>query len=253
MGEVDEGSIALTQFNPPVHEINTLKKLRDMVARIEAADWIVAVDTETDGLNPYLPGKHIRTIQFCWDADYGGCYVPLNIGDGCYWQINGTELNKRVEEVPRYLRYAMRTIRAQHAPERSTPRRLSGKCPAQAYWSDEEWPEVGLILRDLMSKAKCIWHNGKFDRLWLHLWGQREFGFPILCPNILMDSMHVAHMLNENRLVKLKKVNHLRAWISDLRYPGQTYQGPDAVLPIRRKGHCGFATSRLEIQRRDAL
>ena len=175
MGQASDDTVI--QFNPPVHEINTLKKLRNMRDQIADAGWVAAVDTETDGLNPYLNGQHIRMIQFCWDVDYGGCYVPLNIGDGCYWE-------KPDPDDP------TRTIRIE----------------AEPYWTADEWPEVGRILRDLMENVRCIWHNGKFDRLWLHLWGEREFGFPIRCPHILMDTMHVAHMLDENRPLGLKKL-----------------------------------------------
>lgn len=152
-------------FSPRVIVADSLKSLRAVRKRIRAAGGVVAVDTETDGLNPFLENKHVRSIQFCWDPDFGGVFVPLMVGENCYYTDQDN--------------------------------------PAE-FWTEESLEEAVDIIRDILAESQCIWHNGKFDRLWLHEWGKREFDKPIEAPNIYMDTMHVAHLINENRILKLK-------------------------------------------------
>jgi len=171
------------EFNPPVYVADTLKSLRALQKRIRAAGGLVAVDTETQGLNPYVYGKHVRSIQFCWDEDFGGVFVPLKLEEDCYY----TDKSNRA-----------------------------------SFWTDEPLSEAVEIIREILWESRCIWHNGKFDRLWLYMWGLREFGEPIPAPNIYMDTLHVAHNLDENRVLKLKQLI-----TSELGYP--TYDIPDKL------------------------
>lgn len=155
-------------FCPPVYVADTLKSLRIMQKRIREAGGICAVDTETMGLNPYKADKHVRTIQFCWDEEFGGVVVPMHLEPDCYY---------------------------------------TQKSHLARFWQDgETLDEAVEIIREILLTTKCIWHNGKFDRLWLHEWGKREFGAPILAPHIYMDTLHVAHAINENRSLKLKRL-----------------------------------------------
>ena len=165
--EVNGGN-ASEGFDPPVIVVDTLAGLRKMRQMIRDAGGIVAVDTETTGLNAYVAEGHIRTIQFCWDPEIGGVFVPLIVGEGCYY----------------------------HTPDNL----------AAPFWEDEPLEDAIEIIRDILAESRCIWHNGKFDRIWLHNWGKRNFGKPILAPNTYMDTLHVAHMINENRPLKLKKL-----------------------------------------------
>ena len=162
-------------FNPRVIVADTLKSLRAVRKRIRAAGGVVAVDTETDGLNQFVEGKNVRSIQFCWDADFGGVFVPLMVGKDCYYTDQDN--------------------------------------PAD-FWTEESLEDAVDIIRDILAESQCIWHNGKFDRLWLHEWGEREFGEPILAPHTYMDTMHVAHLIDENRSLKLKQLI-----TSELGYP----------------------------------
>jgi len=163
-----EEKVDSIQFTPPIRVASTLKSLRMMQRKIREAGGVIAVDTETQGLNPYLPGKQIRCIQFCWDAEYGGVFVPLGLEEDCYFTNKAAQHN---------------------------------------YWQEGETLEEAVeIIREILLENQCIWHNGKFDRIWLHEWGTREFGEPILAPNIYMDTMHVAHTVNENRSLKLKQL-----------------------------------------------
>lgn len=153
-------------FNPPVYVASTLKSLRKMQKMIREAGGIVAVDTETQGLNQYAPDKSVRCIQFCWDASYGGVFVPLELEEECFF---------------------------------------TNPSHQHMYWQQGETLDEAMeIIREILAESWCIWHNGKFDRIWLHQWGIRRFGSPILAPNIYMDTMHVAHQINENRALKLK-------------------------------------------------
>lgn len=159
---------AKIELAPPIRVASTLKSLRIMRKRIREAGGVVAVDTETQGLNPYLHDKQIRCIQFCWDAEYGGVFVPLALEDDCFFTNPSAQHN---------------------------------------YWQEGETLEEAVeIIRDILLESQCIWHNGKFDRIWLHEWGMRRFGKPILAPNIFMDTMHVAHAIDENRSLKLKQL-----------------------------------------------
>jgi uracil-DNA glycosylase family 4 len=155
-------------FEPPIYVASTLKSLRQMQTLIREAGGIVAVDTETEGLNPYAPSKNVRCIQFCWDTDFGGVFVPLGLAEDDYF----TEKNHW-----------------------------------HNYWQQGETLEEAVdIIREILMDSRCIWHNGKFDRLWLHQWGNRAFGAPILVPHIYMDTMHVAFLLDELRSLKLKQL-----------------------------------------------
>lgn len=154
------------KFDPKLYFVHTLAGLRKIRDLILAHDGPVAVDTETTGLNPYAKNGHVRTIQFCWDEEFGGVAVPLwLIG---YW---GGDKKALVQ-----------------------------------YWQDESIKEAIEIIREILAKKKIIWHNGKFDRIWLYCWGIRMTGKPIFAPRIYMDTMHVAHLLNENRKLGLKKL-----------------------------------------------
>jgi uracil-DNA glycosylase family 4 len=181
---IKNGAKERVEFNPPVYVADTLKSLRNVQKRIRAAGGLVAVDTETQGLNPYVFGKQVRSIQFCWDEDFGGVFVPLGLEKDCYYT------NK--EDI------------------------------AAPFWTDEPLSEAVEIIREILWESRCIWHNGKFDRLWLYMWGLREFGEPILAPNTYMDTLHVAHNLDENRVLKLKQLI-----TSELGYP--TYDIADKL------------------------
>lgn len=160
---------AAAVFDPPVKVVATVKGLRRVQHMIREAGGIVAVDTETQGLNPYDPEANVRCIQFCWDEDYGGIFLPLWLEEDCYF--------------------------------------TDKKCLAE-YWDYEgdEWKEILEILREMLLEFKLIWHNGKFDRVWLYEWGRRICGLPFLCPHIFADTMHLAYLLNENRRMGLKKL-----------------------------------------------
>lgn len=180
---IEGGVEQQVDFNPPVYVADTLKSLRAVQRRIRAAGGVVACDTETQGLNAYLYGKHVRSIQFCWDEDFGGVFVPLGLEPDCYY---------------------------------------TDKRNVASFWTDEPLSEAVEIIREILWESKCIWHNGKFDRIWLYMWGLREFGEPILAPNVYMDTLHVAHNLNENRVLKLKQLI-----TSELGYP--TYDIADKL------------------------
>jgi len=178
------GSSEALGFNPPLYVADTLRALRILQKRIyNTPGNIVAVDTETQGLNSYLPGKAVRSIQFCWDADFGGVFVPLGIEEDCYY---------------------------------------TNKSQGCSFWQQESLEEAVQIIQEILAEAQCIWHNGKFDRLWLAEWGKREFGKPIIAPHIYMDTLHIAHSLDENRSLKLKQLI-----TSELGYP--TYDISDKL------------------------
>jgi uracil-DNA glycosylase family 4 len=160
---------AAAAWDPPVKVCTTVKALRRVQRMIREAGGIVAVDTETQGLNPYDPDANVRCIQFCWDEDYGGVFLPLFLEDDCYF---------------------------------------TDKKNLASYWDyeGEEWAEILEVLREMLFEFKLIWHNGKFDRVWLYEWGRRICGIPFRCPNIFADTMHLAYLLNENRRLGLKKL-----------------------------------------------
>lgn len=163
------GKKEMTKFDPPVYCVSTLKGLRNMARKIQRSGGVAACDIETMGLNPYRADKDIRTIQFCWDPEMGGVCVPMVLEPDCYY---------------------------------TDPTNV-----AERFWkTKEEFAEAIKILRKILFNTKLIWHNGKFDRIWLWMWGKRNFGRPIKCPQIFMDTMHVAYLLNENRAMGLKRL-----------------------------------------------
>ena len=171
-------------FSPQVYVADTLRALRVLQKRIhDAPGRVVAVDTETQGLDAYAAGKSVRSIQFCWDADFGGVFVPLGLEDDCYY---------------------------------------TNKSQVGRFWQDEPLSEAVQVVREILAETQCIWHNGKFDREWLYEWGMRAFGKPIEAPHIYMDTLHVAHAIEENRILKLKTLI-----TSELGYP--TYDIADKL------------------------
>ena len=172
-----KGTSETMEFMPRIYVADTLEALRIMQKKIRKAPGkIVAVDTETQGLNPYLPDKHIRTIQFCWDENFGAVVVPVMLEEDCYW--------------------------------------TSKKQKAEPFWQDESLADALGIIQQIFLESKQDWHNGKFDRIWFHEDGKRLIGKPIVAPNIHMDTLHVAHMIDENRILKLKSLI-----TSELGYP----------------------------------
>lgn len=184
--EEKEG-VGSSLFDPPVRVVDTLAGLRDLRDQIFAASdtkTIVAIDTETTGLNQYAENFNVRTIQFCFDPKQGGVCVPLAVGDDCYYT----------------------------SKERSA-----------TFWDRGESIEEAVeILREILLNIRCIWHNGKYDRIALNQWGQRRFDSPILAPDIYADTMHIAHLIDENRRLGLKSLI-----TQDLGYP--TYDIPNKL------------------------
>lgn len=170
-------------FEPPVYIASTLKSLRKLRDLIKSNGGVVAVDTETSGLNVFAPEFRVRSIQFCFDSEFGGVFVPLDLEKGCYYEEPGPD-GKMVRT-------------------------------KAVFWDEGETLEEAIeIIREILLESKIIWHNGKYDRLALWSWGKRRFGQPIRCPHIMMDTMHVAHLLDENRRLGLKKLI-----TSELGYP----------------------------------
>lgn len=169
-------------FDPPVMVATTLKSLRRIRKLARMAPWIVC-DTETNGLNQYGKDFAVRTIQFCLHPEHGGIFIPLDLEPDCYYE---DELD-----------------------EKGKPKRRKA-----AFWQDEPLEEAVEIIRDILYENKIVWHNGKFDRIALHEWGARRFGAPLECPHIEADTMHLAHLADENRPVGLKKLI-----TSELDYP----------------------------------
>ena len=184
-------------FDPPVYVADTLKSLRTLQRRIRRAGGVVAVDTETQGLNPYVYGKHVRCIQFCWDTDFGGVFVPLKLEKDCYYTDEDN---------------------------------------LASFWDKGETLEEAVeIIREILLESRCIWHNGKFDRLWLYLWGLREFGEPILAPNIEMDTLHTSHIINENRVLKLKQLITSELGYVSYDIPNKLTKDLDVLIPYATK------------------
>lgn len=185
------------EFSPPVYVADTLKSLRILQHKIREAGGIVAVDTETQGLNQYAPGKSVRCIQFCWDEDFGGVFVPLGLEDECFY-TNTRQIHD--------------------------------------FWKGSETLTDAIeIIREILLEAQCIWHNGKFDRIWLAEWGTREFGAPILAPNIYMDTIQVAHALNENRALGLKKLITQELGVPTYEIPDKLTLDLDLLIPYGTK------------------
>ena len=187
----------VTTFDPPVYiadSLNAIKKLRRL---IKESGGEVAVDTETQGLNQYLPNKNIRCIQFCWDEDFGGVFVPLILEPDCYY----TNLKQ-----------------------------------THNFWPDwDEFVESMQIIRKILLESDVDWQNGKFDRIWLHEWGTRVFGKPILAPNINMDTMHVAHIIDENRPIGLKKLIVQELGVPSYDIPDKLTKDLDVLIPYATK------------------
>jgi uracil-DNA glycosylase family 4 len=186
----------VSKFDPPVYVASTIRALLNLEKKIAKAGGIVAVDTETMGLTQYDPTTHIRSIQFCWDTKVGGVFVPLVVGDNCYYTDPANKAS---------------------------------------FWTEESLEDAVKIIRRILLRSKCIWHNGKFDRIWLYMWGLRMFGEPILAPHIHMDTMHVAFTINENRALGLK-----RLITSELGYPTYDIQNKltkdlDILIPYSTK------------------
>jgi len=196
VGWMKGGEEVVNQFDPPVFLVDTIEGLLKLEKKIAASGGIVAADTETMGLDPYHPDRHIRTIQFCWDVNVGGVCVPLEIGPGCYY--------------------------------------TKEKSPA-VFWQDEPLSEAVKILRRILLNSQIIWHNGKFDRIWLWMWGKRNFGAPIKCPNIYMDTMHVAFLINENRALKLKRLITAEFGYPSYDIPDKMTQDMDVLIPYSTK------------------
>lgn len=181
------------QFDPPVIVADTIKALRTLQKRLRKAGGVAAVDVETQGLNAFATDKHVRCIQFCWDTNIGGVFVPLFMEPEAYY---------------------------------------TRRCDKAVFWRNwDELKEAVKIIREILLETKCIWHNGKFDRIWLHQWGKRNFGAPILCPHILMDTMHVAFMLNEVRSVALKKLLTSEFGIPSYDIPDKMTMNMDLLIP----------------------
>lgn len=171
------------EFDPPVYIADSVKMLKNVQKMIRRAGGIVAVDTETLGLDQFNPKAYVRSIQFCWDPAFGGVFVPLDLEEDCYY----TDPESRA-----------------------------------TFWPEDSLEDGIKVVREILHESQCIWHNGKFDRIWLHTWGQRRFGAPIVAPRIYMDTMHAAHLIEENRPLKLKQLI-----TSELGYP--TYDIPDKL------------------------
>lgn len=164
---ITNGIEEAAKFEPPIRMASTLKALLAVEKKIRKHGGVVAADIETTDLNPYEPNGKVRCLQLCWDEVYGGIFIPLDLEEDCYY---------------------------------------SDKKDTEQFWTKEPIEEAIRIVRRILKHSKLVWHNGKFDRLWLYNWGQRRFGKPIECPNLFMDTMHVAYLINENRRLKLKKL-----------------------------------------------
>jgi len=194
------GENVVNEFNPPVYVVDTIRGLRAMARHIEQAGGVVAVDTETQGLNPFHADRNVRSIQFCWNPEIGGVFVPLLLEPDCYY----TEKDKIAE-----------------------------------FWQGEDFNEAIKILRKILYNSRIIWHNGKFDRKWLWMWGLRNFGSPIKCPNIYMDTMHVAYLINENRALKLKRLITSELGFPSYDIPDKMTKDMDLLIPYSTKDTVG--------------
>jgi uracil-DNA glycosylase family 4 len=163
-------------FEPPVYLASTLKSLRKLQRLIRENGGVVACDTETSGLNPYAPDFRVRTIQFCFDAEFGGVFVPLDLESNCYFEEKDEATGKMVRT-------------------------------KAVFWDEGETLEEAMeIVREILLESKIIWHNGKYDRISLYMWGKHKWNRPVICGKILADTMHMAHLIDENRRLGLKKL-----------------------------------------------
>lgn len=184
-------------FEPPVKVCSTLSGLRKIQQKIKDAGGFAAADTETEGFNMFVDGKHVRCLQLCWDEKYGGVFIPLGIAlepdlyDGTEeLKVTKTRKRKVVDD------FTGKTKQVTYEVEKV----VLEKKPARTFWkSKEELAEAIKIIQEILRDTWLMWHNGKFDRKWLYMWGLRMFGKPIVCPKIWCDSIHLAHLLNENR------------------------------------------------------
>lgn len=171
---IKHGVDNVAKFNPPVKVADSVSALRKLQRLIRESGGKAAADTETTGLFEWAMNGRVRCLQLCWDVKFGGVFIPLDIGKGCYYKEKGPDGREEHVEA--------------------------------TFWPNGDYEEGIKILREILLETKLIWHNGKFDRKWLWVWGKKRFGKPILAPNILMDTMHVAFLLNENRSLALKKL-----------------------------------------------
>jgi len=184
-------------FDPPVYIADSLAAVKKLRKLIKESGGEVAVDTETQGLNQYLKNKHIRCIQFCWDEGFGGVFVPLILEPNCYYSNPKFKHN---------------------------------------FWPDwDEFAETIKVIRQILLESDIDWQNGKFDRIWLHEWGNRVFGEPILAPNINMDTMHVAHIIDENRPIGLKKLIVQELGVPSYDIPDKLTKDLDVLIPYATK------------------
>ncbi len=185
------------EFDPPIFIADSLSAMKKLRRLIRDSGGVVAVDTETNGLNQYLPNKHVRCVQFCWDIDFGGVFVPLILEPDCYYTNT-----RQVHD----------------------------------FWPDRaEFEEAIEVLRDILWDSQIDWQNGKFDRIWFHEWGKREFGEPIECPHIKMDVMHAAFIINENRQVGLKKLIVEEFGVPSYDIPDKLTKDLDILIPYATK------------------
>ena len=183
------------EFTPPYKIVTTLKGLRKVQQLIRESGGRAYADTETQGLDMFIDGQHVRCIQFCWDVEFGAVFIPLGMAleDDLYngerevevWETKGK--GKNAKQVARVVKE---------------------KIPVDRFWANGESLEQAVeILREILLETWLGWHNGKFDRKWLWMWGKRQFGKPIRCPRIWLDTQHISHIINENRAsFKLKKL-----------------------------------------------
>lgn len=175
------------QFDPPVRIVDSLAGMKKLQAMIQKFGNIATCDIETNILDQYSKSFRVRSIQFCFDPNYGGVFIPLELEEDCYYEEEFVDENGKKQ---------VKRTRA-------------------VFWENkEEYFEVIKILRQILKRTKLIWHNGKFDRIGLFMWGYRRFKKPFVCPHILIDTMHVAHLINENRRLGLKPLT-----TSELGYP----------------------------------
>jgi len=69
------------EFKPPCKIVTTLKGLRKIQRLIAESGGKAAADTETQGLDMFIDGQHVRCIQLCWDVKYGGVFIPLGLAE----------------------------------------------------------------------------------------------------------------------------------------------------------------------------
>lgn len=162
------GKQEAVEFNPSWYVIDTLKGLRKIQRLMRESGNPVYCDTETTGKDPFVVGFKWRTIQFCWDDKFGGVLVPLMLEPDCYWEDKENIVDP--------------------------------------FWQNEPIEQAIEIIREILLEFPLDWQNGKYDRSGGHTVGEAYFGGPILAPRIGIDTMHVAHLFDENRKLGLKQL-----------------------------------------------